>query len=186
MFARFPFCRWSCLFAFCLALTPWLAAAQTKEYQVKAAFLLNFTQFVSWPQTAFANSNAPLVIGVLGDDPFGTALEQTLGDESLQAHKISIKRSRHIEDLEDCQLLFVSNSENARVGEILAKLGGRPALTVSDIAGFARHGGVINFYRADNKLRFEINPEAARQGGLQISSQLLELGKIVESAKTAK
>jgi hypothetical protein len=127
-----------------------------------------------------------LVIGVLGDDPFGGALEQTLRDESRDDHKLSIKRSREMEDLKDCQMLFVSNSENAHVSEILAKLNGRPILTVSDIAGFAKHGGVINFYRSENRLRFEINPEVARQDGLQISSQLLELGKIVERAKTGK
>ncbi len=157
------------------------ARAQTKEYQVKAAFLLNFTQFVQWPAAAFSGPDAPLCIGILGDDPFGPALEETVRGESIQDHKLAVRHGQKIEDLTDCQMVFVSKSENGRVPEILAKIDSHPVVTVSEVAGFAKRGGTINFYRDQNKVRFEINPASARQSGLKISSQLLGLGKIIES-----
>lgn len=163
-----------------------VAHAQSKEYQIKAAFLFNFTQFVEWPDAAFSGPDAPLYVGVLGDDPFGSALEETFRGESVQNHKLSIRHAQKVEDLADCQMLFVSKSENARVPEILAKIDSRPVVTVSEVDGFARRGGTIDFYRENNKVRFEINLGSARQSGLKISSQLLGLGKLVQTAKTGK
>jgi hypothetical protein len=176
-----PVGRWFGLFFCLLALAPQSARAQTKEYQIKAAFLLNFIQFVEWPAAAFSGSNAPLCIGVLGDDPFGNALEETVRGESVRDHKLSIRRAQRVEDLTECKMVFVSKSENKRVPEILAKIDSHPVVTVSEVEGFARQGGTINFYHEQNKVRFEINPASARQSGVKISSQLLGLGKIVES-----
>lgn len=172
--------RWCRLLLILPALGGTSSLAQSKEYQIKAAFLLNFTQFVNWPAAAFTSSNAPLCIGVLGDDPFGSALENTVRGESIQDHRLSIRRGRRVEDLADCQMVFVSGSEHKHLKEILAKIDSRPVVTVGDMAGFAKDGGTIGFYREENKVRFEINPQAARQSGLRISSQLLGLGKIVE------
>jgi hypothetical protein len=186
MFRKRQIGRWFCLLLCLPALTASPAAAQSKEYQIKAAFLLNFTQFVQWPAAAFAGAAAPLCIGVLGDDPFGAALEETVRGESIQDHKLTVRRAQKLEDLADCQLVFVSKSENGRVPEILAKIDSHPVVTVSEVAGFAKQGGTINFYREQNKVRFEINPAAARQSGLKISSQLLALGKIVESTAPTK
>src|SRR5579872_5802142 len=160
--------------------------AQSKEYQIKAAFLFNFTQFVEWPAVAFSGADAPLCVGVLGDDPFGPALEETFRGESVQNHKLSVRHAQKVEDLADCQMVFVSKSENARVSEILAKFDSRPVVTVSEVDGFARRGGTIDFYRENNKVRFEINLGSARQSGLKISSQLLGLGKLVQTAQAAK
>jgi len=164
-------------------LLPSAARAQKKEYQVKAAFLLNFAQFVEWPEAAFAGGDAPLCIGVLGEDPFGPALDEAVDGESIRNHKLTVRRARRIEDLTNCQLVFVSPSENKRVPEILAKIDARPVVTVSELAGFAKQGGTINFYHENNKVRFEINPASALQSGLKINSQLLRLGKIVETNK---
>jgi hypothetical protein len=167
-----------------LAIASGRTAAQptvSREYQVKAAFLFNFAQFVEWPTNTFTNAEAPFVIGVLGDDPFGNALEETIRGETIKNHKLVILRSKRAEDLQNCQLIFVSKSEHAHEAEILSRCTARKILTVSEIQGFANHGGIINFFADGKKIRFEINPATAEREGLKISSQLLSLGKIVET-----
>ena len=167
-----------------LAFAPREAPAQlavSKEYQVKAAFLFNFVQFVEWPPGAFTNSDTPICIGVLGEDPFGTALEETVRGETVHNRKLIVERSRRVENLKDCHLIFISKSETERVPEILGDLDPVPVLTVSETQGFAQRGGIINLYLAGNKVRFEINPAVARRKGLKISSELLRLGKIIEA-----
>jgi len=152
----------------------------SKEYQVKAAFLFNFAQFVEWPTNTFTNTEEPFTIGILGADPFGQALDDTVQGETIQKHKMLIRRSPRIEDLQSCQIVFICKSEKTRVTEIMSKLGTR-ILTVSEVQGFTSHGGVINFYLEGSKVRFEINPVSARHEGLKISSQLLSVGKVIES-----
>jgi hypothetical protein len=172
------------------ALLIWLAPsglqAQTKEYQVKAAFLYNFAQFVSWPETAFTNANDPFQIGVLGDNPFGKDLEETVRGETIHGRPVSIQVSRHIENLVNCQIVFISKAEAGHADEVFSKLGSKPVLTVSEAPGLASHGGVINFYRDGNKVRFEINPEAAEKNGLKVGSELLALGKIIHAEESPK
>ena len=162
------------------------AQAQSREYQIKAAFLFNFAQFVDWPPATFGNSNAPFCIGILGHDPFGAALDQTIQDENIDNHKITVERSDHIEDLKNCQMIFVSKSEKGQITRILSELDSKPVLTVGETDDFAADGGGINFFLAGTKVRFEINPEAVQNSGLKISSQLLSLGKIVQPAKEGK
>ena len=156
------------------------AQEQSKEYQLKAAFLFNFAQFVKWPPDSFTNDDAPFCIGILGDDPFGAALEETIRGETIDNHRMTVARARRMEDLKDCQMIFVSRSEEGRVGEILSQIGTRPILTVSEVGSFAQDGGDIDFYLSEGKVRFEINPQSAQRCGLRISSQLLSLGKIVK------
>jgi hypothetical protein len=155
----------------------------SKEYQIKAAFLLNFIQFVEWPPKVFTNADEPFRIGVLGENPFGTALEETVQGEAINSHKIIVQHAQRFKDLKDCQMIFISESEKRRVGEILAGLDSEAILTVSEIGGFAQSGGIINFYLEGSKVRFEVNPAAARRVGLNVSSQLLSLGKIVQTTK---
>jgi hypothetical protein len=167
-----------------LAVEPQTAHAQASpsdEYQIKAACLLNFAQFIEWPAASFAAPDAPIVVGVLGDDPFGTALEDTFQDESIQGRKLVVKRSHRVEDLKTCHMLFISNSEKDRLTEILASLGDASIVTVSEMDQFTQRGGIINFYLDHNKVRFEINTDAAQRKGLKISSQLLKRAKIVSS-----
>jgi hypothetical protein len=174
-----------CLAGGALAFAPREAPAQlavSREYQVKAAFLFNFVQFVEWPTRAFTNSEAPICIGVLGEDPFASALEETVRGETVQNRKLIVQHSNRVEPLKDCQLVFISKSETDRVPGILDELDPEPVLTVSETQGFAQRGGIINLYLAGNKVRFEINPAAARHKGLKISSELLSLGKIIEAA----
>jgi len=154
-------------------------AQQSKEYQLKAAFLFNFAQFVKWPPTSFASAGAPFCIGILGDDPFGSALDETIQGEAISNHHLEVERAQRIEDLKGCQMIFICRSEEGHVGDILSQIGTRPILTVSDVEGFTHDGGDIDFYLSDGKVRFEINPQAALRCGLKISSQLLSLGKIV-------
>jgi hypothetical protein len=156
-------------------------ALPSKEYQIKAVFLFNFAQFVEWPATAFPDADAPIRIGVLGDDPFGTALEETVRGETIRNRKLVVQHSRQVEDLKNCQLLFISKSEKRRIPEILSTLNPGAVLTVGEIESFSRLGGIINFYLDGNKVRFEINPAAAQRQGLKLSSQLLNLGKVVAS-----
>ncbi len=162
--------------AFCAMLLP-PARAQVSEYQLKAAFLANFPEFVTWPGSAFAGPGAPIVIGVLGDDLFGEALDRAVQGKTVGGRKIAIKRSRRIEDMKGCQVVFVSGSERGNIGG-LASAG---VLLVGEMEGFVKQGGAIGFTTAGDKVRFEINTGAAQRGGLEISSRLLKLASRVGS-----
>jgi hypothetical protein len=175
--------RWCCLGLGLVAFGCWPARAESREYQIKAAFLVNFMQFVTWPPNSFTNADAAFRIAVLGEDPFGAALDQTVQGETVNHHKIVVQRARRIEDCKDCQMIFVSRSEEKNLPIILAKLDSGPVLTVSETRDFARRGGIINFYLEGKKVRFEINPTVAQRDKLKISAQLLSLGKIVEPAE---
>jgi hypothetical protein len=186
MFAKGIVRQGNWFWLFLAVLWPGALTAESREYQIKAAFLVNFMQFTSWPDNAFSNGDTPFCIGVLGDDPFGAALDQIVQGETIKNRKIIVQRSRSVDDCKNCQLVFVSSSEEKRLPAILARLDSDPVLTVGESRGFARRGGIINFYLEGNKVRFEINAEVARRDKLHISSQLLSLGKIVESDETEK
>jgi len=156
-------------------------AATSREYQIKAACLLNFAQFIEWPAAAFAKPDSPIIVGVLGDDPFGDALESTFRDESIHGRPLVVRRSRELDDLKSCHLLFISKSEKSRLTEILSGSGDTTAVTVGEIDEFAQRGGIINFYIDNAKIRFEVNPDAAQRKGLKIGSQLLKRARIVGS-----
>ena len=158
--------------------------ATTKEYKVKATYLFNFAQFVEWPAAVFGDATAPIVIGVLGDDEFGPFLDQLVQGEKVKGRLLIVKRSRKIDELQGCHILFISKSEEARLTAILALLESSSILTVGEIEGFAQRGGIINFFLEGEKLRFEINPEAADRCGLKIRAQLLSLSKIVTTVKS--
>jgi hypothetical protein len=159
------------------------AFVPSKEYQVKAAFLYNFAQFVDWPPPAFPESQTPLVIGVLGTDPFGAFLDDTVRGEKVNNHPMEIQRFGRVEEIKTCHILFISKSEAAQLEQILASLKGRNILTVSDIDGFAQGGGMIRLVTEKGKTRLKINREAAKAAGLTISSKLLKPAEIVSSEK---
>ena len=146
------------------------AESAVEEYDVKAAFLANFAQFVKWP------GGSSGTIGILGDDPFGGKLQNALQG------KLNIRHSKRPDDLKNCQIVFVSKSERGNVSAILSSLGEANVLTVGDSDGFAKQGGVIGFTMAGDKVRFEINTAAARRAGLVISSQLLKLASRIFSS----
>lgn len=158
----------------------------SREYPVKAIFIRNFIQFVEWPDTFFQDASAPLVIGVLGNDPFGDALDKAIRGERVKNRPLVVKRSRRLEELKSCHVLFISRSEEDWLDQILEALAGGSGgvLTIGETDGFARRGGIINLFLQDNKVRFEINKDAADRSGLKISSHLLSLAKLVETAKS--
>jgi hypothetical protein len=158
-------------------------AAISREYQVKAVFLFNFAQFVEWPPSAFSETQAPLVIGVLGEDPFGAFLDETVRGEKVNNRPLLVERYHRVDEIKSCHVLFVSQSEAARLEEIVAGLKGRSILTVSDAAGFAGRGGMIRFTTENNKIRLRINVEAAKAAELTISSKLLRPAVIVATGR---
>lgn len=161
-------------------------AAETKpaaEYQLKAVFLFHFAQFVEFPNKAFPQTDTPLVIGVLGDDPFGTYLDEVVRGESANNRRLTVERYRQPEEIKTCHILFISRSESERLEKIFAELKGRSVLTVGDMEGFAKRGGMIRFVQEKNKVRFRINIESAKAAGLTISSKLLRAAEIIAPGK---
>ena len=151
-------------------------SAPAAEYQVKAIFLFNFAQFVEWPASAFPQSQTPLVIGVLGQDPFGSYLDDTVRGEKVNNRPLTVRRYRRLEEIQTCHVLFISRSEAERMDQILASLKYRKILTVADAEGLAGPRVMIQFVTQQNKIRLRINAEAARAANLTISSKLLRLG----------
>jgi hypothetical protein len=164
-----------------LVALPRVSAAQTAaEYDIKAAFLYNFTKFVDWPATAFPDAGS-LRICVLGDDPFGRSL-QSVNGEQVGTRKLKVIRTDSLAKPGGCQVLFISRSERERVPQIVAAVKDSPVLTVGDIPGLVDQGVSINFTLEGSKVRFEINTDAADKAGLKISSKLLQLAKRVVPA----
>ncbi len=163
------------------AISPSLAqSTPLPEYQLKAALLYKLTKFIYWPEHAFADTRGALSICVLGKDPFDIALD-ALADKPIRNRKIIVKRIQQTAKLVNCQVVFISSSEQQRLNAILRTLHQQPILLVSDIKQFAQQGGMINLVTVKNKIRFEINPQAAAQAQLKISAQLLALATIVHS-----
>ncbi|MBI2820275.1 MAG: YfiR family protein [Acidobacteria bacterium] len=149
------------------------------EYEVKAAFLYNFAKFVEWPSTAFPAPDSPVIIGVLGEDPFGEALELTIAGKLVQGRPLQVQRGQRIENVESCHILFFSSSQRRPLPELLGQLRSLPVLTVGEEEKFIEQGGVIRFLLDDNRVRFDINNLSARKAGLKISSRLLALASHV-------
>ena len=160
-----------------------LAQAPDPEYQLKAVFLFNFAQFVEWPASAFPNSMTPLVIGILGDDPFGPYLDETVRGETVNDRPLVVRRYRSVEEITVCHILFISRREDRRIKGILDSLRVRSVLTVSDADRFATRGGMIRFVTDHKRIRFRINLEAARAASLTLSSKLLRPAEIVPAGK---
>jgi hypothetical protein len=158
------------------------AQSVSKEYQVKAAFLYNFSQFIEWPASALPGTQ-PLIIGVLGEDPFGSYLDELVRGERVSNHPLIVRRFHQVAEIRTCHILFVSQSEANRLEQILTYLKGRNILTVGDIENFAVRGGMIRFVTENNRIRFGINLEAARDANLTISSKLLRAAEIVRSGR---
>lgn len=158
-----------------LVLCASIHAQTANEYEVKAAFILNFARFVEWPGDAFGDGGS-LVVGIVGDDPFRGALDQLSGN-TVGGRRLVIKRLRSTDNLRACQILFISPSERNRLSKIMEGVRGASVLTIGEAPQFNSVGGVIRFIVQDNKVRFEINTTAAVQARLRISSKLQALSK---------
>lgn len=164
-----------CLISFGLAATP--ARAQSED-QIKAAFLFNFARYVEWPDSAFESGSAPVRICMAGDDDFASILTQAVGGKSVGDRAVAVVSDVVLADAGTCHILYVG--AGLAVDGVTSSVAGGHVFTVADREGFAASGGIANFIRADNKVRFEINPRAAKQAGLKISSRLLRLAKVVK------
>ena len=147
------------------------------EYPVKAAFLLNFAKFVEWPAVAFKGPEDPIAICVLGQNPFGTALEEVVRDKTVANRAFIVREVLNAQQAINCQIVFVSGSERKRFRFLLDGLKGHSILTVGEADDFTASGGIINFKLKDARVRIEIDPGAADRAGLRISSKLLSLAE---------
>ena len=149
------------------------------DYQVKAAYLYNFGRFVEWPEKAAANQGGPFTVCVLGQDPFGPSLDATLAGETIGGKTVVAKRISGAEESGDCQILFLSLTDDSRLNKIIAGLDKKAVLTVSDMSQFVKHGGMIQFVLEGKKVRFEVNLTATQHAGLTLSSELLKIATAV-------
>lgn len=165
-----------------LAAAPAPGPQAVSEYKVKAAFLFNFAKFVEWPERH--RDTQSVTIGVVGFDPFGESLDQVVRDKMVGSKRIAIRRFARLEQMEPCDILFISPSESSRLDEILKALDGTATLTVGEDEEFVRKGGIIRFFTQESKVRFEINLNAAEFEGLRLSSRLLQVARTVASKGT--
>ena len=148
---------------------------QRAEYQIKAAFVFNFAKFVEWPPTAFPNTGSPIVIGILGENPFQDELQQTIRDKTLNNRPLLIKQFASLGESTNCHILFISASEKKRLPEIFEAVRGTSVLTVGETDRFIETGGMVNLVHEGSKIRFQINEPVAKSAGLKISSKMLSL-----------
>ena len=166
-----------CVFA--LGGTATTARAQSED-QIKAAFLFNFARYVEWPDEAFASGSAPVRICMAGAGDFASIVSQAVGGKSVGERAVDVVSDTGLGDAGGCHILYVGEGLDAGADAVASSVSGGHVFTVADREGFAASGGIANFIRADNKIRFEINPSAAKQAGLKISSRLLRLATVVK------
>jgi hypothetical protein len=162
-----------------LSLMQGTARAASDEDRLKAEFLVRFAGFTTWPANAFEDRSSPVVIGVWGDSNYTRTLSNVIGSRTAGDRKIVARTVRSVSEARSLHMLFIPRASASSIDKLLAELAGLPVMTVSEVSGFCKRGGVLNFYRDGNYIRFEANPDAARAAGLQVSSQLLRLARIV-------
>ena len=154
-------------------------ALSSQQYRIKAAFIYNFSKFIEWPSQAFTGPEQPFSIGILGEDPFGQILEETLEDKTVKGRSFVINRSDNIKNLEKSHIIFISGSEKGRLPEVIDAIQHKHVLTVSDMENFSRSGGMIQLVKLNKTIRFEINLDAANRARIEINAKLLSLGIIL-------
>jgi hypothetical protein len=151
------------------------AEVRVLEYAVKANFLYKFADYVSWPAQALGADNAPVNLCVAGDDPFGRVLDDAVAGERLGTHPLAVRRMDEVTPDAPCHILFTRGSARQDIADALKAVEGRPVLTITEASNHGPGGGVITFVLKDNRVRFEIDQQAAAANGLEVSSKLLEL-----------
>ena len=159
-------------------LIPLPVLCQTTEYELKAAFLYNFTQFVTWPAESFDASDT-FKMCVAGPDPFGKILDEITKEEKVQEHKIEVARYEDVRQADGCHLIFLSGSNSADVERALKVFNGKPVLLIGEAPEFAEKGGTIAFRVVERRVKLRINLKAARQANLTISSKLLRVSEVI-------
>jgi hypothetical protein len=164
----------------------WGQSDGTIGYKVKTAFLFNFAKFIEWPASSFATPQSPFTICVLGQDPFGSILTDTLQGKIIGDRPLAVRRLTDKSEARSCQIVFVSSSESPHLADIIGTLRGAKVLLVGETNGFAINGGTIEFTLDDDHVRFAINTDAADRSGLKFSSKLLALAQIVHDQQHLK
>jgi len=157
--------------------------AEPSEYQVKAVFLYNFSQFVAWPAPEAGATFRPFTICVIGADPFERNLDEAVRGEHVAERSLLVRRIREPAEAADCEILFIARSESNELDKVLSAVAHRTVLTVSELEGAAQRGVMIQFVNDNNKIRLRINDESARAAGLMVSSKLLRLADIVSTSR---
>jgi hypothetical protein len=172
------------LFVF-LCMLPAAAQAQAApdtEQQIKAGFIYNFALFAQWPEKAFKDSSAPLSLCIAGDtatvEAFAPLTAKKILDRPVMVHAFGDNATR-----QTCHIIYIDSTNKAEAADMLRRASRYGVLTIGHLDGFCRLGGIINFYHENNKLRFEINTDAAGRAGIKFSSRLLNLAKIVREEK---
>ncbi|MBN1782400.1 YfiR family protein [bacterium] len=158
------------------------APNQPSEYEIKAAFIYNFAKFVEWPAFSKQVEMDSLVIGILGHDPFGYILEKVIGGKTVGGKTLLIRRYSRVDQVSDCHVVFISDSENQKLRSILNVLNSKNILTVSEMDQFAQHGGMIQMYMENKRIRFAVNIDAVENAELKLSSKILNLADIVRNS----
>lgn len=153
--------------------------AASDENEVKAVFLFNFAQFVEWPQSKLPPDSA-IVIGVLGKDPFGRYLDETVQNEVVNGHPLKVERYSSEQHIRNCHILFINPNRSIRIENVLKTLKGKNTLTVSDATDFAKQGGMIHFINERNRIKLSVNLSSVKDSEISISSKLLSLAEIVD------
>ena len=164
-----------------LACGRFVVASPAGEYQIKAAYLLNFARYVEWPAARLAAAQA-LRVCVLGRDPFGGALSALEGRQ-MNGRDVHIRQLDGVDQAGECHVVFISDSEERRLAAMLRTLSGRGLLLVSDIDGFVEAGGGIGLVTEEGRVRFDINQASLQRDGLRASAQLLRLARSVHGAR---
>jgi len=157
------------------------------DYAIKAGFIYNFAKLVEWPKSSWENRDAPMLIGVLGNDRFADVLERAVSGKRIAGRPFAVRRLKWPDiNGRDCQILFIASEERAQADDIVHLFRKHPVLTIAEWEGFAKRGGIINFTERDSRVHFEVNADAGRQASLTISSRLLSLAKIVQTSSAAR
>lgn len=167
---------------FCCLSSSFAAEEAPVEYQLKAELLERFTQYIDWPESTMSDPAVAFTIGIAGKNPFGSYLDR-FSKITIKGKKVAVVEYSDISEVDHCQVLFVTKAEDKNLEEILARTEGKPILTVGDTEGFAKRGVLINFYRYDDYVRFEVNQSAVNKSGLKFSSRLLKLARFVEEER---
>lgn len=162
----------------CLVPDVFAQEGPDREHRIKAVFLFNFAQFVQWPEKDLGGPEEPMVVGVLGEDPFDAYLDEVVKGEKVNNRPIVVKRFKRVEDVHACHVLFVSVSESPRIESIIAGLKSRGILTVGESQDFCKRGGMVCFATENGKIRLKINLEAVQEAQLTVSSKLLRLADV--------
>ncbi|MCP4343448.1 MAG: YfiR family protein [Desulfobulbaceae bacterium] len=153
---------------------------ESKEQEIKAAFLVQFIKYVKWPSHCFAGADNPIVIGIIGPDPFGSTIDKISRSVSTKGRSVEVRRLRSLSGVNQCHILYISSEEPERIEEIITLLSNKPLILVSDRSDFLTLGGTIQFIKVDSKMRFAINTTNLKRKGLKISSKLLNVAHKVE------